>query len=364
MILELELSLVLILYLFQVIRSLLSLRRLRDEIHENASPFVSVVVAARNEEDNIAACLQSVLHQSYPKDKFEVIVVNDNSTDNTENICLELAKSHGNLVYVRAREDSTLRGKTNALDHGVSKARGDVILVTDADCTVPQTWIEWTAKRYGEDVGIVGGMTIQKASNGFEGMQSLDWAYLLGLAASAVAFGNPLSLIGNNLSFRKTAYEGVGGYRKIPFSVTEDFMLFQSIVKTRKWNHLYPVDPRVLVVSQPCSTLKELVRQKHRWGKGGLDMKPSGMLIMAAGFGTHVLVLLTFLFGSFFIAATGLMVKFIADYFFLYAVLKRLERTDLLKYFYWFEIYFISYVLLLPFVAFFGGKVIWKGRTY
>ncbi len=351
------------LYLFQVSLSLLGLRRLRDEIHDT-SPFISVVIAARNEERHIASCLESVLQQSYPKEKFEVIVVNDNSTDGTETICLEFAEAHDNLVYVLAHEDKTLLGKTNALDQGIEKARGDVILVTDADCTVPPTWIEWTAKRYGNKVGIVGGITIQKASNGFEGMQSLDWVYLLGLAASAVAFRNPLSLIGNNLSFRKAAYQDVGGYKKIRFSVTEDFMLFQSIVRTNRWNYLYPIDPRVLVVSEPCSALRDVIRQKHRWGRGGLDMRLTGLLIMAVGFGAHFLILLTFLIGSFFVAATGLMVKFIADYVFLYTILNRLERTDLLKHFYWFEIYFASYVLLLPFIVFFGGRVVWKGRTY
>jgi hypothetical protein len=135
-------------------------------------------------------------------------------------------------------------------------------------------------------------------------------------------------------------------------------------VRTTKWECLYPVDPRVLVVSQPCTTLNELARQKQRWGKGGLDMKPSGLLIMTIGFCTHAFTLLTALLGSFFIAATALLLKSAADYFFLHTILTRLERTDLLKHFYWFELYFFCYVLLLPFMVFLGGKVIWKGRAY
>ena len=161
-----------------------------------------------------------------------------------------------------------MRGKTNALDQGIEKAKGEVILITDADCTVPPTWVEWTAKRYGSEVGIVGGLTLQRANNSFEGMQSLDWAFLLGLAAATMSLRIPLSTIGNNLSFRKSAYLGVGGYRTIPFSVTEDFMLFQAVVQTRKWEYICPIDPRVLVVSRPCTDWRELLRQKHRWGKG------------------------------------------------------------------------------------------------
>jgi cellulose synthase/poly-beta-1,6-N-acetylglucosamine synthase-like glycosyltransferase len=361
---EYLLAFAVLLYLLQVTRSTLALSRLRDEISQEASPFVSVVIAARNEEGNIAECLTSVLHQSYPSEKYEIVVVNDHSSDGTERICLEFAAAHPQVVYLNARHDELLRGKTNALDQGIERARGEIILVTDADCTVPTTWVEWTARRYGEQVGVVGGITVQKASTPFEGMQSVDWAYVLGLAASAVAYRDPLSTIGNNLSFRKAAYQEIGGYRKIPFSVTEDFMLFRSILRTTKWRCLYPIDPRVLVVSQPCSTFRELIRQKHRWGKGGLDMKLSGMTIMATGFGTHALILGTMIFGSVFFAATCLMLKFAADYIFLHAVLKRLERTDLLKFFYWFELYFILYVFILPFVVFFGGKVIWKQRSY
>ena len=363
-ILELLLFLSLLSYVILLLRSLSGIRHPRDQIVGHASPFVSVVIAARNEEKHLTSCLESLTQQTYSSDGYEIIVVNDKSTDGTERICREYAGRYANLTYVNAEEDTALPGKTNALDQGIQKARGEIILITDADCTVPPTWVEFTAKRYAPDTGIVGGVTLQSASTWFEGMQSLDWAFLLGLAAAGVARRNPLSTIGNNLSFRKRAYQDVGGYRKIPFSVTEDFMLFQSIVKTKKWNYLYPVDGRVLVVSQPCATFKELLRQKHRWGKGGLDMKLSGMMIMVVGFATHALLLTTLIMGSVFVAASCLLAKIAVDYFFLEAILKRLERTDLLKYIYLFEVYFILYVLLLPFIVFFGGKVIWKGRAY
>lgn len=353
-----------LLYLIQVTLFLVGLSKKRDSSLCDATPFVSVVVAARNEENHLARCLESVLDQTYPSGNFEVIVVNDNSTDGTGEICSSFAARYQNVSTFVATEDAFLRGKTNALNQAIDRARGEVILITDADCTVPRTWIEHSARRYAPETGIAGGVTLQRAANAFEGMQALDWAYLLGIAAAAVGMGYPLSTIGNNLSFRRKAYQQVGGYRKIKFSVTEDFVLFQSIVQTGKWKYLYPIDPHVLVISQPCATLKEIIRQKHRWGKGGLDMKLSGFLIMVIGFGMHLLIPLTFVLGSFFFASSALLIKFIADYAFLYRVLRTLERTDLLKYFYAFQIYYFLYVLLLPFIVFLGGKVIWKGRSY
>ncbi len=361
---ELILVVVSVVYLLQVAILIYGIRHTRDDVDPHRRPFVSVVIAARNEEKLLPDCLHSVLHQTYPADQFEVIVVNDHSTDGTVSVCETFAWEYANFSFMNAEDHPRLVGKSNALHQGITKARGEVILITDADCVVPNTWVEHTARRYGSRVGLVGGMTIQKARTSFEGMQSLDWVYLLGLASAAVTLRNPLSTIGNNLSFRKAAYEEVGGYEKIPFSVTEDFMLFQAIVRTGRWEYLYPIDPHVLVTSEPCTTWKDLIRQKKRWGKGGLDMKPSGFVIMAVAFSTHALIAWTMLTGQIALGLSCLLAKIAGDYMFLRHILVKLERVNLLKYFYHFQAYNFLYVLLLPVVVFFGGKVVWKGRRY
>lgn len=364
MIISVLLAAFVLLYLVETTVMVRAVRRPRDEIDDSVRQFVTVVIAARDEERHLAACLESTLNQTYGNESFEVIVVNDHSTDRTELICQEFAAHHANLRYLNARDDSQLRGKTNALDQAIEEANGEIILITDADCTVPSTWVEWTAKRYVSSVGIVGGLTLQKAGSWFEGMQSLDWAYLLSLAAATMTLRIPLSTIGNNLSFRKLAYNEVGGYRKIPFSVTEDFMLFQAIVGTKKWDYVCPIDPRVLVTSQPCSGWRELVHQKHRWGTGGLDMNLTGLSIGAIGFGLNILTLTALIAGAYMPAAGCLLLKMAGDFSFLYTVLRKLRQLPFLRYFLCFEVYFICYVLLLPFLVFFGGRVVWKGRTY
>lgn len=351
------------LYCCQVAWFLLGISRIRDERIEHR-PFVSVVIAARNEEENLSACLSSVLQQTYPAQQYEVILMNDNSTDATEMIARQFEHDHRNMTVRSVVENHKLRGKANALAQGIDVARGEIILITDADCVVPSTWIEETVKRYTPSVGVMGGMTLQEARNHFEGMQALDWAYLLGIAAATVALEFPLTSIGNNFSFRKKAYDDVGGYRHIPFSVTEDYVLFQAIVKTKQWEYRYPIDPALLVISKPCKTLGEIIRQKHRWGTGGRDMKVGGMLIMATGFFLHGSLLLGLALGHVSAVLTSLLVKFIFDYAFLYAILSRVKQIDLLKHFYLFQLYYILYVVALPFIVFLGGKVVWKGRTY
>lgn len=352
-----------LLYSCLIVVLLVGIRRIRDE-KVKQQPLVSVVIAARNEEKNLAACLSSVLHQTYPLPQYEVILMNDNSTDATESIARQFAQDYRNMAVHLVAEDPKLKGKANALAQGIDVARGDIIMITDADCVVPPTWIEETVRRYTPTVGVMGGMTLQEARNHFEGVQSLDWAYLLGVAASTASLGVPLTSIGNNFSFRKEAYNAVGGYRNIPFSVTEDYMLFQAIITKTDWDYRYPLDPDLLVMSKPCKNFREIVRQKHRWGTGGRDMTLSGLLIMAIGFSLHTALLIAPLLGQVTAMLTSLLVKCFFDYAFLHSVLTRVKRINLLNYFYSFQLYYLLYVVALPFLVFFGGKVVWKGRTY
>jgi cellulose synthase/poly-beta-1,6-N-acetylglucosamine synthase-like glycosyltransferase len=361
---ETFLIIVTLLYLGQAGLFMLGLRIKRDHIIDTSRLTVSVVIAARNEENNISACLDSVVKQTYPITQYEIIVINDGSTDETVTICQSYINKFSNIKLVHVKDGSKMLGKANALAQGIETANGEIILITDADCTVPSTWIERTAHRYSKDVGLIGGFTLQKAVTPFEGMQSLDWAFILGMAAATAGYSYPLGSIGNNLSFRKSAYDEVGGYQKLKFSVTEDYTIVQAIVDLNKWKYIYPIDFKHLVESKPCQDFSTLLHQKHRWGKGGLDMKPAGLVIMVIGFLMHLSPFIILYWNGVVLAATAFMLKFIADYIFLYQILRRLNRTEELRWFYWFELYFIIYVLILPFLVFFGGKVKWKGREF
>jgi 1,2-diacylglycerol 3-beta-glucosyltransferase len=364
MIFQTFLFIVTILYLIQLGIFLIGLKRNRDQLHGSIKLSVSVIIAARNEEANLHDCIESIANQTYPLSLYEIIVVNDGSTDHTETICNDFVKQYSNIKKINAKDDTVIFGKANALCQGIEAAKGEIILITDADCTVPRTWVEQTANRYDSKVGLIGGFTLQKSMKPFEGMQSLDWTFILGMAAAAAGLGHPLGSIGNNLSFRKSVYDQVGGYRKLKFSVTEDYTVVQAIVGLNEWKYIYPIDLKHLVESKSCPNFRSLIRQKHRWGKGGLDMKPVGLAIMVVGFLMHISPFVMLVWGGIVQAAAALMIKFIADYVFLYQILNRLDRKEDLRWFAWFEIYFLIYVLLLPFLVFFGGKVKWKGREF
>ncbi|MCL4519229.1 MAG: glycosyltransferase [Thaumarchaeota archaeon] len=217
-------------------RSRLTYSKLRTEL---PSQKVSVVVAAKDEEKNLPGCLQSLLDLEYPKELLEIIVVNDQSVDSTPEIIDSVARE-GNLFVRRvdASEGGSTRGKANALAQGIDMATGEFIFLTDADCFVPPTWILETLKYFDRDTGIVGGVTlISNTARLIYGIQALDWDFLLTVGAGAASIGKPVACLGNNLAFRKKAYDEVGGYRKIRFSVTEDFALFKAVADSRKWKY-------------------------------------------------------------------------------------------------------------------------------
>ncbi|MGE5681311.1 MAG: glycosyltransferase [Bacillota bacterium] len=334
------------------------------KLPEESLPEISIIVAARNEENNILNCLQSLDNLIYPEGKIEIILVNDKSTDCTSEIAEKfiLDKPKFRLITTE-KKIGNLRGKTNALANGLEIAKGEVILTTDADCTVSPTWAKSIASYYQKDVAMVCGYTSQIAEDQFSGMQMLDFMYLLTVAAGAMNFNRPLSCIGNNMSYRKSVYKEVGGYESIPFSVTEDFKLLKTIFKLKKYRVIYPLDSEALVTSKPCEDWKSIYWQKKRWGVGGLDSDIDGFLVMTSGFIASIcIVLLPFMF-----SANALylgILKVAIDYFLLFPVLKKFNLTSKLKYFLSFEIYFIVYVILLPILVLTSRKVLWKGRSY
>lgn len=332
---------------------------------EDQLPAVSVIVAVRNEEENILACLKSLDALVYPENKIEIIVVNDASTDNTAVIIDKFIIEKKKFVFINLPDenDSSMKGKVRAVAAGIKSSNGEIILTTDADCVVNPMWAKTIASYHIDDVGVVNGFTTQKSGNIFSGIQAIDLIYLLFIAAGTINNGKPVSCIGNNMSFSRKAYEKTGGFEHLPFSVTEDFLLLNAIHKLKKYKVIYPLDRNALLTASPCKSLKELFNQKKRWAVGGIDSPPFGLLLMSIAFFSNIFVLLT----PFFITPAWIyliLFKVGIDLFVLFPVHQKLGLQENLKYFLLWEIYYIIYTTVLPVVVLFSKKVKWKDRVY
>jgi cellulose synthase/poly-beta-1,6-N-acetylglucosamine synthase-like glycosyltransferase len=342
----------------------IGLRKKYPRIEGVELPSATVIVSARNEEGNIEQCLNSLNNLKYPTGKLDIIIVDDFSDDRTGSIINEYIKDKPLFRNVFPAKDSMLLGKVNAIDTAIKIAPGEIILLTDADCEVSESWAETLASfYYRENIGMVNGFTVLNGEGAFAAMQGIDFIFLLAVAAGAVNMNNPVSCIGNNMSFRKAAYFEVGGYGKLPFSVTEDFALLRGIEGLRKYKIIYPLVKESLVLSKACGSVKELFKQKKRWGRGGIDALKEGFAIMGIAFITNFMILLTPLFFSpvwLYLA----VFKLAADYLFLYPVHTVLGNKHQLRYFLYFQVYFIIYTTILPIILIFSRKINWKGRIY
>lgn len=355
---------IIVVYFSQTVIFIIGSKNKFEKINEDKLPSVSVIVAARNEEENIIECMQSLEKLEYPENKIEIFIVNDHSTDNTGDLIKDFIFDKPKFKYLEPeKEIGSLKGKTNALANAIRDATGEVILTTDADCTVSPTWAKELASYYKPDVAMVCGYTDQVSETLFGGMQSLDFIYLLMVAGGVMNLGKPLSCIGNNMSYRKSVYEEIGGYESLPFSVTEDFNLLMAMHRLKKYKIIYPMTSEGLVTSKPCSTWKSLFKQKKRWGVGGLESDIAGFGVMAIGFITHFcLILVPFFFSVLSLYLT--LFKIAIDYYAIKGVHNKLKLRLRFKHFIAFEIYFILYVILLPFITLTNQKVEWKGRVY
>ena len=362
--LELIFLIIIIGYFFQSAIFIIGARKSFPKLSEHKLPTATIIIAARNEEDKILRTLESLNKLEYPEGKLQIIIVDDQSTDRTPQIIDYFIKDKNRFEKITTEEHHTkLIGKMRALAYAIKEAKGEVILTTDADCEVKPLWAKTVCSYYQDDVAIVTGVTTQVAKNWFGGMQAIDFVYLLTAGAGTTNLNVPVSCIGNNMSYRKSAYDEVGGYEKLPYSVTEDFTLMNAIYNLKKYKVIFPVDDQTLVTSIPCRSLKSLIRQKKRWGVGGLGVPFRGFVIMFWGFTANLLVLLTPFFFS--LGWLYLVVfKFAIDFFLLYPVHLKLKIGKNLKYFFHFEIYYLLYVVLLPFIVLPNKKVIWKGREY
>lgn len=361
---EIIFTIVIVGYFIQTVIFLIGANKKFEKYPHQDLLTVSIIVAARNEEKNILKTITSLDNLDYPKENLEIILVDDQSIDATGQIMDNFIK---NKTYFRKIStenfNSKLIGKMRALDYGIKEAKNEIIITTDADCEVKPQWVKTITSYYNNDIALVAGLTNQVADNWFGGIQAIDFIHLLSVAAGTSNLGKPISCIGNNMSYRKSVYFEVGGYDSLPFSVTEDFTIMNAIYRLRKYKIVFPLDKDMLVTSLPCDNFSTLYHQKKRWGIGGFQVPLRGFIIMFWGFFANLFVLLTpFLFSTIWLYLVTF--KIAIDFFYIYSVHKKLDITKNLKYFFHHQIYYLIYVVLLPFIVLVNQKVVWKGRTY
>lgn len=236
--------------------------------HVTGKPFVSVLIPARNESKNIGACLEAVSKQNYPQDKYEVIVIDDRSTDGTAETARAFESRIPSLKVITVRQTpSGIAPKKHALNVGIGESRGEIILCTDADCRPKPEWIETMASGFDEQTGMVIGyspIAPSCALSFFQHFTAIDGLALASLACATTAFGQTATATGRSLAYRKKTFEDVGGFSKIASFISGDDDLLMHRVKHTTWKIAYCYQTDAQVETGPPESFRQLFHQKIR----------------------------------------------------------------------------------------------------
>ena len=328
---------------------------------------ISILIAARNEAANILDCLCSVEALSYNKENLQILVGNDASEDDTAAIVRDFIadKPHFKLIDIKPCELNSLRGKTNVLAQLAQQATGEFLFFTDADIEVPVDWIENMLAAFKPNVGVVTGITTMKPNTlgGFLGsFQGLEWLYYLSLVRLFSLFDVPITAMGNNMAVTRRAYDAVGGYENIPFSITEDYALFQAIL-AKGFRFVQLFDRRVLTISKPIPTFGQLLVQRKRWMYGAMSLPWKQRIgVYINGLLLPILLIIGYFDPK--IALTLAVIGYIAATAWLAGGLSWLQQTRswISLPLFWFYHIFTNFAMFIYFYT--AKKTVWKGRSY
>lgn len=232
---------------------------------QSTQRFVSVIVPFRNEENQIHHLIKSLTDLNYPTTKFEVILVNDHSEDNSENVVKSLINDKFNFSLINLIDNKY--GKKNAITKGVGLAKGELVATTDADCLVPNNWLQIINASFDNDTiqMVFGGVSL-KGNSFFAQLQAIEFSSLIGSGAATLRFGLFTMCNGANLAFRKSSFESVNGYEgNLEVPSGDDEFLARKIVKAFPGSIYFLKDKGAVVVSRPTDTIKAFVHQRLRW---------------------------------------------------------------------------------------------------
>jgi cellulose synthase/poly-beta-1,6-N-acetylglucosamine synthase-like glycosyltransferase len=342
---------------------------------------ISVIIPARNEEKNIGDCLYSITNQSYPKELVEIIVVDDHSTDKTAEIITSYASQKVKLISLKDHVTGQLNSyKKKAIEIAVQQSTGDLIVTTDADCIVPENWLNTIATFYEEHEAafIAAPVSIDCSSRFIELFQALDFMTLQGITGASVHKRFHTMCNGANLAYKKSAFYEVNGFAGIDSIASgDDMLLMHKIYERYPEKVLFLKSKEVIVQTQPVHSISQFFNQRIRWASKADKYDDKRMLpvlllvylfnvlllafpIMAL-FSNSVFIIIHYqlsIINCFFLL---LLLKIIVELLFLFPVAKFFGKQKLLWLFPLFQPFHIIYTVIAGFLGKFGSYK-WKER--
>lgn len=249
-----------------------------------AQPSVTVVIPLHNEEEWALRTLQAVAAQDY-QGEWEVICVDDRSTDGTPQILEDFARSNPRFRVLHVPMDAPPlpSPKKRALETGFAQAKNEILLLLDADCLPPSSWLRSMAGRFTKDVAIVqGGKKNSGPHLPLFAYQKLDTLGFTLIECAGFTLHNPMVASAASLAYRKDLFYKVGGFSDLmQYMSGDDDMLVHKMIQ-QPIDYCYNLDPDSIIQTEPVPTWRGLLRQRARWASNGTSYSNPGYVLFLA----------------------------------------------------------------------------------
>lgn len=352
-----------------------------DTANKKSTTKISIIIPARNEEQNIALCLQSVLDQTYPANLFEIIVVDDHSTDNTAEIVESFNKENVHCIFLKDFVTDNLNSyKKKAIEIAITQSTGELIVTTDADCYMGNNWLQTIASFYEtyKPAFIVAPVAINCNNRFLAIFQALDFMTLQGITGASVYKKMHSMCNGANLAYEKIAFKEVGGFKGIDnIASGDDMLLMHKIYQRYPDRILFLKSKEAIVQTKPMDTWKGFFNQRIRWASKAdkYDDKRILMVLILVYFFNLLLLLLPIMsmfnnqvFSIFNFQCSIinywfllLILKTLIELFFLFPVARFFNKQPILWWFPLAQPFHILYTVVAGWLGKFGSYT-WKSR--
>ncbi len=340
--------------------------------NEMSKSTFSIIVPFRNEEKNIGKLLQSISKLNYPKELFEIIMIDDFSEDASERIYIKWRLENG-LIPSTLLKNLRLSNspKKDAISRAIPIVKNEWIITTDADCMVNKNWLT-TLDNYIQKNApqmVVGAVVYKTKNNWFHHFQQLDLLSLQGTTIASFGIGKPFMCNGANFAYTKKIFEELGGFAGINEQASgDDVLLLQKALLTQSEKVHYLKNTSFIVKTKPENDLLKLFMQRVRWASKTSDYKITyAKLLAVAVFLMNFSLVVGFVFCILCsldcrIVPYIFLIKYFVDFILLYKSNKYLGKEKI--------IVPLASSLIYPFFAslvgmysLFGGFT-WKGRKF
>ncbi len=345
------------------------------KVMSNPDKFITVLIPVRNENKNIIKLLDDLEKQEYPRDLFEVLIIDDHSTDNTIHL-VKKKKKTSNLnieIYESSFMDNRITSpKKEAITTGVSKAKGEFVIVTDGDSRLDKTWLSIYNSIFSEgDIRFVSGPVFMEPGNFFfTKVQSIEFASLIGTGAALFSWNIPILCNGANMAFDRDSFNEVGGYRGNENVISgDDVFLLYKILRKYPEKVKFLKSFHAIVRTPPTSGLTEFVHQRKRWaGKWKKHSRKGNIILAVFIFLVHfsmlvglVLCIVDILSSLVFISL--IFVKILMEYILIDDIFNFNNRKVATWPFLFCALFYSIYAVTFGIIAN-TGHYSWKGRKY